>query len=79
MATKRCRNAGQFNMSVLLFVLGGSAILNVVLLFLCYGIFSALIQVHEKKEQSNNLDRFDKEEPERTFVASAGKRENQKR
>ena len=67
-------------MSVLLFVLGGSAILNVVLLFLCYGIFSALIQVHEEKEQaSNNLNRFDEEEPERTFVASAGKRENQKR
>lgn len=69
--------------SILLFILGGSAILNAVLLFLCYGLFSALIQVHEKREQTaaclNDLNRFNEEEPERTFVASAGKRENTSR
>lgn len=69
--------------SILLFILGGSAILNVVLLFLCYGLFSALIQVHEKREHTtaclNDLNRFNEEKLERTFVASAGKRENTSR
>lgn len=69
--------------SILLFMLGGSAILNAVLLFLCYGLFSALTQAHEKRNQPtdylNDLSRFNEEEPERTFVASVGKRENTSR
>nr|DAK26730.1 MAG TPA: protein of unknown function (DUF5542) [Caudoviricetes sp.] len=59
------------------FMFGGSIILNVVLFFFCYGLFIALGELQKQKESSAeqwNRTNND-EELERTFVASAGKRE----
>lgn len=59
------------------FMFGGSIILNVVLFFFCYGLFITLGELQKQKE--NNVEQWSRlsniEEPERTFIASAGKRE----